>query len=425
MKRNKTMKKHMILAASLLATVTISTAAEFEGYSLEESRAFHAQWNLDDWDDGGPLMRYVMLHMTEFWNHMTIDRGGPIRELPLALRKDVADFPATVDGKQVALAEYVANSTVDGALVVHEGRVVFEAYPRMLSTDKHNYMSISKGLIATLIAILADRELIDDAHPAEHYLPELRDSDWEGVPVRDILDMASGIGCLETDPDSYYNPDHCYYQFEASLGWVRPTDRTPDSTYEHVAALSAHRPSGEAFEYTSPDTFVLGWLIERITGRSVAENLSKEIWQRMGAEADGLLIAPKKAVPIVHGGISSTLRDVARFGLLFTPSGRSGDAPVISDAYLDKIQNGGRPEIFNAARQEPEMINGEAPKHNSYQWDFVMQDGDFFKGGFGGQGLYISPSRDLVIAFFGAFDENGVGHEMIDISRQLSVSGLF
>ena len=54
-----------------------------------------------------------------------------------------------------------------------------------------------------------------------------------------------------------------------------------------------------------------------------------------------------------------------------------------------------------------------------------MNDGDFFKAGFGGQGLYISPSRDLVIAFFGSFDEIDKDHEMTRISRQLAKSGLF
>ncbi|MGI9263111.1 MAG: serine hydrolase, partial [Woeseiaceae bacterium] len=70
-------------------------------------------------------------------------------------------------------------------------------------------------------------------------------------------------------------------------------------------------------------------------------------------------------------------------------------------------------------------VDGEMPRHNSYQWDFVMDDGDFFKGGFGGQGLYISPSRDLVIAFFGTFDADEKGHEMTRIARQLAKSGLF
>ena len=70
-------------------------------------------------------------------------------------------------------------------------------------------------------------------------------------------------------------------------------------------------------------------------------------------------------------------------------------------------------------------VDGEPARHNSYQWEFVMDDGDFFKGGYGGQGLYISPSRDLVVAFFGTFDENRKGHEMTRIARQLAKSGLF
>lgn len=67
----------------------------------------------------------------------------------------------------------------------------------------------------------------------------------------------------------------------------------------------------------------------------------------------------------------------------------------------------------------------EAPRHNSCQWDFVRNDGDFFKAGFGGQGLYVSPSRDLVVACFGTFDEQGNGHEMTRIARQLAGARLF
>jgi len=193
-----------------------------------------------------------------------------------------------------------------------------------------------------------------------------------------------------------------------------------------MASLESHRPSGEAFEYTSPDTFVLGWLAESVTGRSYASLLSTEIWQKIGAESDAIIISPRRGVPIAHGGISSNLRDMARFGLMFTPSGRLSDDPLISDRYLDKIQEGGRPEIFNVGRENDiGKVDGEASLHNSYQWDFVMEDGDFYKGGYGGQGLYVSPGRDLVVAFFGTFDANRNGHEMTRISRQLAKSGLF
>jgi CubicO group peptidase (beta-lactamase class C family) len=338
----------------------------------------------------------------------------------------VAEFVATTQGGKVSLSDYAKASTLDGVLVLHRGKIVFEAYPRMRRVDLHNYMSVSKTLAATLIAILEDRGQIDVRKPVDAYLPALAGAGWAGVPVRDVLDMASGIGCLEGEQGAYTDPATCYYQFEAALGWLRPTAATPDSPYEYVASLESHRPAGEAYEYTSPDTFVLGWLAEAVTGRSYAELLSTEIWQRMGAESGAVITAPRRGVPIVHAGISSTLRDMARFGLLFTPSGRGGEDPVVSQRYLDNIQKQGRPQVFRALLDEQDqLVDGEAPRHNSYQWDFVMADGDFFKGGFGGQGLYISPSRDLVIAFFGAFDEHGKSHEMTRIARQLAKSELF
>jgi hypothetical protein len=111
---------------------------------------------------------------------------------------------------------------------------------------------------------------------------------------------------------------------------------------------------------------------------------------------------------------------------MFTPDGRSNVDSIISDSYLRKIQKEGRPAIFNADRENnPRLIDGEQPRHNTYQWDLVMEDGDFFKSGYGGQGLYVSPSRDLVIAFFGTLDEQGQSSQLAQVARQLAKSGLF
>ena len=420
--------KKLALTALLASLIpfAVTGADDVDGYSLEEATAFREAWTMDNWDDGGPLMRYVFLHMPEFWTHSVIHRGGPVKDLPLALRDDVAGFVTKTEMGELPLADYVRSSTVNGAIVLHRGNVVFEAYPRMRPQDKHLYMSVSKAHAATLIALLEDRELIDVTKSVETYLPSLAESGWAGVPVRDVLDMASGIGCLEGEEGAYSNPERCYYQYEASLGWLRPTDETLDSAFDYMATLESHRPSGEAFEYTSPNTFILGWLAEAVTGRTYVDLLSAEIWQKMGAESDGIIVAPRRGVPIASGGISSTLRDMARFGLLFTPSGRQGTDPVISQRYLDAIQKDGRPEIYRVALDDDQgVVDGEPARYNSYQWDFVMADGDFFKGGYGGQGLYVSPSRDLVVAWFGTFDADGNGHEMTQIARQLAKSRWF
>ena len=417
--------KKVIAALSLIALSTFASG-DYKAYSLEEARSFRNAWTIDNWDNGGPLMRYVFLNMSEFWNHSIISRSGPVRELPANLRPDVSGFITTTDRGNLALSSYVNDSSVNAAIVVHEGKIVFESYPRMRPFDKHLYMSVSKTFASTLIAILEDRELIDRTSPVKNYLPDLAASGWADVPVLDVLDMASGIDCLQQVEGAYDNPELCYYQFEASLGWLRTNEQTWDNTYEYIASMSPHRPSGEAFEYTSTNTFVLAWIAEQVSGRTYADLVASEIWKAIGAESDALLTAPRHGVQIASSGISSTLRDLARFGLLFAPSGRDALQPIVSESYLEKIQHGGRPEIFNAGRADNvRMVDGEPARHNSYQWDFVMEDGDFFKGGYGGQGLYISPSRDLVIAFFGSFDEDGKGHEMTRIARQLATSGLF
>jgi CubicO group peptidase (beta-lactamase class C family) len=290
-------------------------------------------------------------------------------------------------------------------------------------------MSVSKGYASTLVAILEDRGLIDRDAAIETYLPELQDSGWEGVPVLDVLDMASGIDCHERIKGAYTDPAECYYQFEAALGWLGATAATFDSPYEYVASLGSHRSAGEAFEYTSPNTFILSWLVERVANRTYAELLSDKIWQRIGAESDGLLATPRRGAPIAHGGISATLRDVARFGLLFTPSWNVvATEPVVSSTYAEWIRTGGRPEILDKGihtHRDRLRVDGEMPRHNTYQWDFVMDDGDFFKGGYGGSGLYISPGRDLVVAYFGTFEVGGAANQLDDIARQLSKSGMF
>ena len=137
--------------------------------------------------------------------------------------------------------------------------------------------------------------------------------------------------------------------------------------------------------------------------------VSEKIWRKIGAESDAVLMVSSVGA---SSTINSTLRDLGRFGLLFTPSWQKvSEEKLVSEAFLKKIQHGGRPEIFakaGAGKMLMEALADDPPHHNTYQWDFVMPDGDFFKAGHCGQGLYISPSQDLVVAFFGSGDDSSI-----------------
>ena len=182
--------------------------------------------------------------------------------------------------------------------------------------------------------------------------------------------------------------------------------------------------AGTQYSYSGLNTFILSWLVEELTGMPFQDALTKEIWFHIGAEADASFLAPRNGIAITHGGFMAKMRDMIRFGLLFTPSYNVvSDKKIISDSHIDLILNKGNPKLLqnlNIAGFEQSGV-----KHNIYQWDYVYDNNDFFKGGWAGQGLLINPTRDLVAVFTG-YKRNEDHHamEMRSIIREV-LDGVF
>jgi CubicO group peptidase (beta-lactamase class C family) len=399
------------------------SASSEQVFDLEQARALRHQFepSFASWTNGGDLSRFVYLNSSEFWAHIVLSEGAYTRELATERQNTVADFPVRVRAGETTVADYVGDSPTDGAIVVHNGRILFEDYPRMLPSDKHIWFSVSKIFVSTAVAILEDGGMIDVGKPIDAYLAELAGTAWSGIPIVDILDMASGIDCPEVKSD----PDSCFWEFYDAFGWPITT-RAQDDAMATVPAMGTLRPSGEVFDYTSVNTEVLNHLVEVVSGERFSDFVEREIWQRAEPESDALIGTTPNGAAFSAGGVSSNLRDLARFGMLFTDGVRAEGDPAISDAYMEKIQRSGRPELTPADLRETRsaQLGDDSFRHNSYQWDIVTTDGHFFKSGFGGQGLYVSPSQDLVIAWFGTQDDRG-GTEMLGIARQLATSGIF
>jgi CubicO group peptidase (beta-lactamase class C family) len=360
-----------------------------------------AALNLVNWDDGGELSRFAYLHPSTLFPMAPVRRGGSVAELPEALNPRIGAYVVErKDDQAITLDAYLAQGPLDGLIVLHRGRIVYEAYPHMQREQPHLLFSVTKAFVGTLVALLEDRGQVALDRPVNAYVPDLRRTSWDGISVRDVLEMASGMEGGESGPEAYSDPTHKHYQLEASLGMLplapdMVDDVVQQRTYPYLASLDRVRKPGTQWEYASVNTALLAWLVERVTSKPLAEVLSEELWSRIGADADAAIVVNRNGVAAAHAGLTTTLRDLARFGLLFTDSWRVvAQERVVPESVSRRIREVGRPQILEPKR--PDWLS-----HVAYQWDGVTKRGDFYKGGFGNQLLYVAPRADVVIAYFG------------------------
>ena len=392
-----------VLLGSLQQTLALAGDEPFRpASSVATVRTQIEQLPTDDiwWTVNGPDMAWNNRNLQRIFPTVPVYRAGAVSELKARPNPAIARFPVATPSGRVPFQAFLdsdASSTM-GVVILHRGDIVFQNYPRQEPYEKPILWSVTKAFVGTLVAILEDRGQVDVDQPIETYVPRLRDSAFAGVTVRNFLDMATGVDC----PENYEDRDSCYYRYSMTVGDGFWTADSPDDPYEYLAGVKAGRwaEQGTAFSYSGVNTFILGWLVEEVTGMPFQDALSREIWTRIGAENDAAMLAPRYGVPNTHGGLLARLRDVARFGLLFTPSWDTVTSTrIVSDRYLETLLHGGNPDLLRNARfgapKDPDV------RHNVYQWDLVFDNDDVYKGGWAGQGLLVNPRRDLVAAWTG------------------------
>lgn len=364
-------------------------------YTVEESEAIHDSINHSRWDVGGRLSQYSFRYMSEFFPIGVIHKPNTPYQYRYKPKKSFDDIIIKTAKDSLSFEGYLNKLHIASFIIVHKGTVVYEKYFSMLPEDQHSLQSVTKVITSTLVSRLINEKKIDRNQSIEKYIPELENSDWQGISVKDILNMRSGMDTASIDFESgpFTNPKHKNYQLESALSLLPKADNTPTSVYKFIIDLKKERDPGLKAEYSNINTFVLGWLVEKVTGKKYADLVTEMIWKPMGASSDAYVCLSEKGIPWPHGGMSATLRDLARFGMLFTKSEiLANKEKLISLAQLK--------EIFDTP-----PIDFPIPFKWGYQWD-MASDGMIMKGGFGGQALYIHPEKELVVAYFNYTDKD-------------------
>lgn len=343
-----------------------------------------------------PQTRWAFSHWRELLPTTAVRRAGAVSPLPRAERQDIDSIPFTaLDGRSLAWADSLDANYTDGIIVLHKGRIIYERYRGALGPDgQHIAFSVTKSFVGLLAEMLIAEGRLDPALPIQHYVPELAASGYADATVREAMDMRVGVAFDE----AYGGTDGDVFAMSLAGGVVpRPAGYAgPDGVYAHAASLRRAGAHGGDWVYQTPNTNALAWVVERVSGKPMATLLSERIWAPMGMEQDASLHVDPLGTAFSGGGLAPGLRDMARFGEMMRLGGRWHGQQIVPQTVIEAIRAGGDAPAFAAARY-PGLDGG---RYASQWW--LRPGGQFMAVGIHGQGIYIDPAADMVIARFGS-----------------------
>ncbi len=355
------------------------------------------------WTDGSmwrfPQQRWAFSHMRELVPTVNIACEGAVSVLPVALRDDLDDVRlVTLDGQAMTWRDSLAATYTDAILVMKNGLVVYERhFGATTPATQHILFSVTKSFVGTIAEMLIEEGRIKPDAKAAEYVAELAGSGLGDATIREILDMRTGLAFSED-----YVPGQTgltdVQRMSISTGWVpRLADYTgPDGNFAFTASLGKNAPHGGDFVYRTPNTSALQWIIERVAGASLAEQIHARFWAPMGMERDAALAVDRLGTGFGGGGLMATVRDIARIGEMMRLGGRYNDQQIVPAAVVERIFAGGDPAAFVACQ-----YTGNLDGNYGSQW-WHRAGGQLMAMGVHGQGIYVDRAAGVVIARLGS-----------------------
>ncbi len=354
-----------------------------------------AEWRVPphDWDNP-PWNRWAFRHMREVVPTVDVPRGADTWSLPGTGQSVDSIAFETISGRATTWGQMLDDTYTDSTLIWHDGQILVESYHNAANPRQpHIAFSVSKSVVAAVAGTLISDGLLDPDAPVTDVIPELTDTAWRGATLQQVLDMTTGVVFGET----YGDPESHVFLLDVAAG-LKPLypfmdpETVPRSTWDLIMSLTeTDAAHGARFEYRSIETDLLGFLMERASGRRLADLVSERLWAPMGAEHDGFFTVDPAGFPLADGGFNACLRDFARFGRLMLEDGRRDGVQVIPKVWIDDIRSGDH-GTFNEYGREF-LPNGR------YRNQFWIEDADHpahLSLGIFGQHIYVDPDRGLV-----------------------------
>ena len=326
------------------------------------------------------------------YNFLNMDKIFPTREIkasknPKPLKRNTKTLPETFffEGEEKNLQECLDYFWSDGMIVLHKNEMVYENYWLGNNENKrHISWSVAKSFISALVGIAYEEGLIDSLDdPVTKYLDDFKETGYDGVTIKDILQMSSGV---------LFNED--YADYDSDINRFGRAVATGTSMRDFSKTLTREREPGTYMHYVSINTQVLGFLLQEVTNKSISQYLYDKIWNPLGMEDSAYFILDDVKDEFALGGLNATLRDYAKFGLLYLQNGRWNDNQIISKQWIEDSHSTDGIHLVPGERE-----TSSNPWGYGYQWWVPgFPDTDYTASGVYNQYIYIDPLSEIVIA---------------------------
>ncbi len=358
------MKRLRTLAAILLLSGALAAPAFAQQPTPENNPAGVLFWSPAD-------RERVFRRMETIMPHAPVVRGEtPVRALP-------PGEPITLDP-----SAYMAAENVAGVLVIQDGRIRLERYALGLGEgDRWVSFSMTKSLTSTLVGTALRSGAIGSLEdPVTRYLPALAGSGYDGVTVRQLLTMTSGVRWNE----DYFDPASDVARF-----LQEPARPGEDPVVAYMSRLPRAAEPGTRWNYSTGETNLVGSLIAAAEGKPLAQLLSERIWSRAGMEADAFWALDQGGREMGGCCVSATLRDWGRIGLMALEDGQLGGERIVPDDWF-------------AQAVVKQAETGEPNEGYGFQW-WTEDDGVYGAYGIFGQAVRVDPARRTVIVLLSSW----------------------
>ncbi|MFK7813101.1 MAG: serine hydrolase domain-containing protein, partial [Maribacter sp.] len=315
------------------------------------------------------------------------------------------------NGKSYKTETLIEETDITGLMILKNDTILFEKYYQENKPEDHTIAwSVTKSFVSALVGIAIEEGHISSINDSVYqYLPELKGSAYEQVSIKNLLQMSSGVSWNE----DYSDNDSDINRFGRTLALGR-------SFESFVKTLKYDKPQGTYNRYNSSDTQVLGMIISRATGTTVSDYLEKKIWQPLGMQQKGFWVIDNQGNEFAAAGLSASLVDYAKFGLLFLHKGKMNDKQILPEEWVSK----------SITPDAPHLLPGENKNSNNdfgygYQWwVFDGNEGEYAAMGIYNQLIYINPKRNIIIVKSAANNNYGTTNDESSFREKESMAML-